>query len=154
VVQTALVLRVSSAAEGQTTLDCTWLSEVSLLELNRAYGTVHEMAATRPRACYSRVSTQIERCFTRKRYANRPRVIDAGRCPRMITPCWCVSSRGTGRKLRLDGWPAAGKSGTTQLLIASFCLSATPAKSWRPVSGFGNERWQADEEGHPAAACR
>jgi penicillin-binding protein 1A len=61
-----------------------------------------------------RVSTQDGKVLYENAYDNPPRVIDPAIAAMMNRMLVRVVEEGTGRKARLDGWPAAGKTGTTQ----------------------------------------
>ncbi len=61
-----------------------------------------------------RVSTAEGKVLYENTYDNPPRVLDPIVVSEMNTMMEGVIERGTGKHARLDGWPAAGKSGTTQ----------------------------------------
>ncbi|MDF1610430.1 transglycosylase domain-containing protein [Hoeflea sp. YIM 152468] len=89
-------------------------SEVTLLELTGAYAPFMNGGYKATPHVIRRVSTHDGKVLYQNAYANPPRVIDPAVASMMNQMLVRVVEEGTGRKARLDGWPAAGKTGTTQ----------------------------------------
>tara|TARA_R110002050_G_scaffold82286_5_gene176266 strand:+ start:45036 stop:47219 length:2184 start_codon:yes stop_codon:yes gene_type:complete len=113
VVQTAHRLGIEAPLKANASI-ALGTSEVTLLELTGAYAPFMNGGYKATPHVIRRVSTQAGKVLYENTYDNPPRVIDpavAGMMNRMLVR---VVEQGTGRKARLDGWPAAGKTGTTQ----------------------------------------
>jgi len=113
VVQTARRLGIEAPLKANASI-ALGTSEVTLLELTGAYAPFMNGGYKATPHVIRRVSTQDGKVLYENTYDNPPRVIDpavAGMMNRMLVR---VVEEGTGRKARLDGWPAAGKTGTTQ----------------------------------------
>ncbi|MBC7281038.1 transglycosylase domain-containing protein [Hoeflea sp.] len=89
-------------------------SEVTLMELTGAYAPFMNGGYKATPHVIRRVSTDEGKVLYENTYDNPPRVIDPAVAAMMNRMLVRVVEEGTGRKARLDGWPAAGKTGTTQ----------------------------------------
>lgn len=89
-------------------------SEVSLLELTSAYAPFMNGGFKATPHVISRVLTPEGKVLYQTDFANPPRVLDPEIVSEMNQMMVGVVEHGTGKNARLKGWPAAGKSGTTQ----------------------------------------
>ena len=89
-------------------------SEVSLLELTAAYAPFMNGGYKATPHSIRRISTAEGKVLYENDYAEPPRVLGEPVVAAMNRMLKGVITDGTGKKARLDGWEAAGKSGTTQ----------------------------------------
>ncbi|MBA3038354.1 MAG: penicillin-binding protein [Alphaproteobacteria bacterium] len=89
-------------------------SEVSLLELTAAYAPFMNGGYKATPHIIRRISTAEGKVLYENDYAEPPRVLGEPVVAAMNRMLKGVITEGTGKKARLDGWEAAGKSGTTQ----------------------------------------
>ncbi|KQY12635.1 transglycosylase domain-containing protein [Rhizobium sp. Root482] len=89
-------------------------SEVSLVELTSAYAPFMNGGFKATPHVIKRISTADGTVLYENTYDNPPRVLDPAVVSEMNRMMVGVIERGTGRKAQLEGWQAAGKSGTTQ----------------------------------------
>jgi penicillin-binding protein 1A len=113
VVKTARRLGIEAPLKANASI-ALGTSEVSLLELTGAYAPFMNGGYKATPHVIRRVSTHDGKVLYENAYDNPPRVIDPAVAAMMNQMLVRVVEEGTGRKARLDGWPAAGKTGTTQ----------------------------------------
>ncbi|RYC09710.1 transglycosylase domain-containing protein [Ciceribacter ferrooxidans] len=89
-------------------------SEVSLLELTSAYAPFMNGGYKATPHVVRRVTTPDGKVLYENDYANPPQVLSEQIVAAMNMMLTHVIEEGTGRNARLKGWPAAGKTGTTQ----------------------------------------
>ena len=89
-------------------------SEVSLLELTAAYAPFMNGGYKATPHIIRRISTAEGKVLYENDYAEPPRVLGEPVVAAMNRMMKGVLTEGTGRKARLSGWEAAGKTGTTQ----------------------------------------
>jgi len=89
-------------------------SEVTLLELTGAYAPFMNGGYKATPHVIRRVTTQDGKVLYENTYDNPPRVIDPAVAAMMNQMLVRVVEEGTGHNAKLDNWPAAGKTGTTQ----------------------------------------
>lgn len=89
-------------------------SEVSLLELTAAYAPFMNGGYKATPHVIKRISTAGGKLLHETRYDHPPRVLSAAVVAPMNRMLQQVIADGTGKNARLDGWQAAGKTGTTQ----------------------------------------
>jgi len=89
-------------------------SEVSLLELTAAYAPFMNGGYKATPHVIRRISTAEGKVIYENDYANPPRVLSDQVVAAMNMMLTKVITEGTGKNARLDGWQAAGKTGTTQ----------------------------------------
>ncbi|MEM5470907.1 transglycosylase domain-containing protein [Hoeflea sp. AS60] len=168
VVQTARRLGIEAPMKANASI-ALGTSEVTLLELTGAYAPFMNGGYKATPHVIRRVSTHDGKVLYENTYDNPPRVIDPAVAAMMNQMLVRVVEEGTGRKARLDGWPAAGKTGTTQsyrdaLFVGYTANLATGVwfgndngKPMKNVTGGGlpAETWkqfmQAAHEGLPPA---
>ncbi|WP_377291642.1 transglycosylase domain-containing protein [Rhizobium sp. SG2393] len=124
-------------------------SEVSLVELTSGYAAFMNGGLKATPHVIRRISTAEGKVLYENTYDNPPRVLDPVVVSEMNTMMEGVIERGTGKHARLDGWPAAGKTGTTQsfrdALFVGFTSQLTTGvwfgnddgKSMKKVTGGG-----------------
>jgi penicillin-binding protein 1A len=113
VVQTARRLGIEAPLKANASI-ALGTSEVTLLELTGSYAAFMNGGYKATPHVIGRVSTHEGKVLYENTYTNPPRVIDPAVAAMMNQMLVRVVEEGTGRKARLDGWPAAGKTGTTQ----------------------------------------
>lgn len=144
-------------------------SEVTLMELTSAYAPFMNGGFKATPHVIRRVSTQDGKVLYENTYDNPPRVIDPGVAAMLNRMLVRVVEEGTGKKARLDGWMAAGKTGTSQSFRDALFVGYTAnlatgvwfgnddGKPMKKVTGGGlpAETWrsymQAAHSGLPAA---
>ena len=89
-------------------------SEVSLVELTSAYGAFMNGGYKATPHIVKRILDTEGKVLYEADYANPPRVLSEPVAATMNSMMNRVINEGTGKAARLDGWQAAGKSGTTQ----------------------------------------
>ncbi|MCL6706037.1 penicillin-binding protein [Pseudomonas sp. R2.Fl] len=89
-------------------------SEVSLVELTSAYAPFMNGGYKATPHIIRRITTASGELLYETDYQNPPRVLGEGVVGSMNSMLTRVITEGTGKGARLDGWQAAGKSGTTQ----------------------------------------
>jgi penicillin-binding protein, 1A family len=89
-------------------------SEVSLVELTSAYAPFMNGGYKATPHIIRRITTASGELLYETDYQNPPRVLGEGVVSSMNSMLTRVITEGTGKGARLDGWQAAGKSGTTQ----------------------------------------
>lgn len=89
-------------------------SEVSLLELTAAYAPFMNGGYKATPHIVRRITTPEGKAVYENDYADPPRVLSEGVISEMNLMMKGVIENGTGKKARIKGWEAAGKSGTTQ----------------------------------------
>ncbi|NKN37156.1 penicillin-binding protein [Agrobacterium sp. a22-2] len=89
-------------------------AEVSLLELTSAYAPFMNGGYKATSHVIRRVSTAKGELLYENAYENPPRVLSEQVSASMNLMMEKVITEGTGKKAHLAGWPAAGKTGTTQ----------------------------------------
>jgi penicillin-binding protein 1A len=89
-------------------------SEVSLVELTSAYAAFMNGGFKATPYTVKRILDNEGKVLYEADYTNPPRVLSEPVAATMNSMMSRVISEGTGRAARLDGWQAAGKSGTTQ----------------------------------------
>ncbi len=89
-------------------------SEVSLVELTSAYAAFMNGGYKASPHIVKRITDTDGKVLYEADYANPPRVLSEAVAATMNSMMNRVINEGTGRAARLDGWQAAGKSGTTQ----------------------------------------
>ncbi|WP_420407657.1 transglycosylase domain-containing protein [Hoeflea sp.] len=89
-------------------------SEVTLMELTAAYAPFMNGGYKATPHVIRRVSTEDGKVLYENAYDNPPRVIDPSVAAMMNQMLFRVVQEGTGKNARLDGWMAAGKTGTSQ----------------------------------------
>ncbi|MBN9032727.1 MAG: penicillin-binding protein [Rhizobiales bacterium] len=89
-------------------------SEVTLTELTAAYAPFMNGGYKATAHVIRRVTTASGKVLYENTYDNPPRVLAENVVANMNAMLMRVITEGTGKKARLDGWQAAGKSGTTQ----------------------------------------
>lgn len=89
-------------------------SEVSLLELTSAYAPFMNGGYKATPHVIQRISTAGGKVLYETRYDNPPRVLSDAVVGPMNSMMRQVITEGTGKNARIDGWQAAGKTGTTQ----------------------------------------
>ena len=113
VVQTAHRLGIEATLNANASI-ALGTSEVTLLELTGAYAPFMNGGFKATPHVIQRVTDQDGKVLYENKYDNPPRVIAQAVVGMMNSMLSRVVEEGTGRKARLDGWPAAGKTGTTQ----------------------------------------
>ena len=113
VVKTAHRLGIESPLTANASI-ALGTSEVSLLELTSAYAPFMNGGYKATPHIIRRVSTVDGKVLYENIYDNPPRVIDPSIAMMMNRMLYRVVEAGTGRKAKLDGWQAAGKTGTSQ----------------------------------------
>ncbi|HLP66546.1 MAG TPA: transglycosylase domain-containing protein [Rhizobium sp.] len=89
-------------------------SEVSLLELTSAYAPFMNGGYKATPHVVRRITTPDGTVLYENDYANPPQVVSEQIVAAMNMMLTHVIEEGTGKNARLKGWPAAGKTGTTQ----------------------------------------
>ncbi|WP_114363797.1 transglycosylase domain-containing protein [Ciceribacter lividus] len=89
-------------------------SEVSLLELTSAYAPFMNGGYKATPHVVRRITTPDGKILYENDYANPPQVLSEQIVAAMNMMLTHVIEDGTGKNARLKGWPAAGKTGTTQ----------------------------------------
>jgi penicillin-binding protein 1A len=89
-------------------------SEVSLVELTSAYAAFMNGGYKATPHIVKRITDTDGKVLYEADYANPPRVLSEPVAATMNSMMNRVINEGTGRAAKLDGWQAAGKSGTTQ----------------------------------------
>jgi penicillin-binding protein 1A len=89
-------------------------SEVSLFELTSAYAAFMNGGFKATPHIVKRITDTEGKVLYEADYSNPPRVLSEPVAATMNSMMSGVVNEGTGRAARLDGWQAAGKSGTTQ----------------------------------------
>ncbi len=89
-------------------------SEVSLVELTSSYAAFMNGGYKASPHIVKRITDPDGKVLYEADYANPPRVLSEPIAATMNSMMNRVINEGTGRAARLDGWQAAGKSGTTQ----------------------------------------
>jgi penicillin-binding protein 1A len=89
-------------------------SEVSLVELTSSYAAFMNGGYKATPHIVTRITDADGKVLYDADYANPPRVLSDQVAATMNSMMSGVITEGTGRAARLDGWQAAGKSGTTQ----------------------------------------
>lgn len=124
-------------------------SEVSLVELTSAYAPFMNGGFKATPHVIRRISTADGTVLYENTYDNPPRVLDPAIVSEMNRMMVGVLSNGTGKKARLPGWEAAGKTGTTQsfrdALFVGYTANLTTGvwfgnddgKSMKKVTGGG-----------------
>ncbi|MCF3640503.1 penicillin-binding protein [Rhizobium sp. TRM95111] len=113
VVQLAHRLGIESELQGNASI-ALGTSEVTLVELTSAYAPFMNGGYKATPHIIRRVSTADGRVLYDNRYDNPPRVLDPKIVAQMNGMLMRVLTEGTGKAAKLSGWPAAGKTGTTQ----------------------------------------
>ena len=113
VIQTARRLGIEAPLQANASI-ALGTSEVSLMELTGAYAPFMNGGYKATPHVIRRVTTHDGKVLYENTYDNPPRVIDPAIAAMMNQMLVRVVEEGTGRKARLDGWLAAGKTGTTQ----------------------------------------
>ncbi|OCW56077.1 transglycosylase domain-containing protein [Hoeflea olei] len=156
VVQTAHRLGIEAPLQANASI-ALGTSEVSLLELTGAYAPFMNGGYKATPHVIRRISTQDGKVLYENTYDNPPRVIDTAVAAMMNRMLVRVVEEGTGRKARLEGWPAAGKTGTTQSyrdalfvgytanLVTGVWFGNDDGKPMKKVTGGGlpAETWHA-----------
>ncbi|MEW9617196.1 transglycosylase domain-containing protein [Shinella sp. S4-D37] len=89
-------------------------SEVTLVELTAAYAPFMNGGYKATPHIIRRISTADGKVLYENTYDNPPRVLEPNIVSMMNGMMMRVITEGTGKNARIPGWPAAGKSGTTQ----------------------------------------
>jgi penicillin-binding protein 1A len=89
-------------------------SEVTLVELTSAYAPFMNGGYKATPHIIRRISTADGKVLYENTYDNPPRVLEPNIVSMMNGMMMRVITEGTGKNARIPGWPAAGKSGTTQ----------------------------------------
>ncbi|WEX77566.1 penicillin-binding protein [Sinorhizobium numidicum] len=89
-------------------------SEVTLVELTSSYAPFMNGGFKATPHVIRRISTADGTVLFENTYDNPPRVLDPAIVSEMNQMMMRVLTTGTGKKARLPGWEAAGKTGTTQ----------------------------------------
>ncbi|GMB80757.1 transglycosylase domain-containing protein [Shinella zoogloeoides] len=89
-------------------------SEVTLVELTSAYAPFMNGGYKATPHIIRRISTAEGKVLYENTYDNPPRVLEPNIVAMMNGMMMRVISQGTGKNARIPGWPAAGKTGTTQ----------------------------------------
>ncbi|MGX5718434.1 transglycosylase domain-containing protein [Shinella zoogloeoides] len=89
-------------------------SEVTLVELTSAYAPFMNGGYKATPHIIRRISTAEGKVLYENTYDNPPRVLEPNIVSMMNGMMMRVISQGTGKNARIPGWPAAGKTGTTQ----------------------------------------
>ena len=113
VVKTAHRLGIEASLQANASI-ALGTSEVTLMELTGAYAPFMNGGYKATPHVVRRVTTHDGKVLYENTYGNPPRVIDPAVAAMMNRMLVRVVEEGTGRNARLDGWPAAGKTGTTQ----------------------------------------
>tara|TARA_R110002020_G_scaffold255539_4_gene469303 strand:- start:250 stop:2430 length:2181 start_codon:yes stop_codon:yes gene_type:complete len=160
VVQTARRLGIEAPLQANASI-ALGTSEVSLLELTGAYAPFMNGGYKATPHVIRKVTTQDGKVLYENAYDNPPRVIDPAVAAMMNRMLVRVVEEGTGRKARMDGWPAAGKTGTTQSyrdalfvgytanLVTGVWFGNDDGKPMKKVTGGGlpAEAWKAFMQG-------
>ncbi|NRP72217.1 Penicillin-binding protein 2D [Ensifer psoraleae] len=124
-------------------------SEVSLVELTSSYAPFMNGGFKATPHVIRRISTADGTVLYENTYDNPPRVLDPAIVSEMNQMMVRVLTNGTGKKARLKGWEAAGKTGTTQSFRDSLFVGYTSnlttgvwfgnddGKSMKKVTGGG-----------------
>lgn len=113
VIRTARRFGIESSLQANASI-ALGTSEVTLMELTGAYAPFMNGGYKATPHIIRRVSTQDGRVLYENTDGNPPRVIDPAVAAMMNRMLVRVVQEGTGHNARLDGWPVAGKTGTTQ----------------------------------------
>ncbi|MBU4531712.1 MAG: penicillin-binding protein [Hoeflea sp.] len=113
VVQTAHRLGIEAQLQANASI-ALGTSEVTLMELTGAYAPFMNGGYKATPHVIRRVSTHDGKVLYENTYNNPPRVIDPAVAAMMNRMLVRVVEEGTGHNARFGGWPAAGKTGTTQ----------------------------------------
>ncbi|KJS10091.1 MAG: penicillin-binding protein [Hoeflea sp. BRH_c9] len=113
VVKTARRLGIEAPLQANASI-ALGTSEVSLIELTGAYAPFMNGGYKATPHVIRRVSTHDGKVLYENTYDNPPRVIDPAVAAMMNQMLVRVVEEGTGHNARLENWPAAGKTGTTQ----------------------------------------
>lgn len=113
VVKTARRLGIEAKLQANASI-ALGTSEVTLLELTSAYAPFMNGGYKATPHVIRRVSTQDGRVLYENTYDNPPRVMDPKVAAMMNRMLVRVVDEGTGKNAHLDGWMAAGKTGTSQ----------------------------------------
>lgn len=171
VVKTAHRLGIESPLQANASI-ALGTSEVTLMELTSAYAPFMNGGFKATPHIIRRVTTLDGKILFENSYANPPRVIDPAVVAMMNQMLVRVVAEGTGKRARLDGWQAAGKTGTSQsfrdALFVGYTANLTTGvwfgnddgKPMRKVTGGGlpAEAWkaymQAAHKGVPAVGLQ
>lgn len=115
-------------------------AEVSLLELTSAYAPFMNGGYKATSHVIRRVSTAKGELLFENAYENPPRVLSEQVSAGMNMMMEKVITEGTGKKARLAGWPAAGKTGTTQSFRDALFVGYT--------SNLTTGVWFGNDDGH------
>ena len=145
VAKTAYRLGIASKLEANPSL-ALGTSEVSLIELVSAYAPFANGGDAIAPHVIERVRTRPARCCTRAR-----RRASAASSSRAMSAMMNAMMRetlliGTAQKAQLPGWPAAGKTGTSQDFRDAWFIGYTGAPCHRRLAR--QRRLLADQEGH------
>ncbi|AKI02833.1 penicillin-binding protein, 1A family [Hoeflea sp. IMCC20628] len=113
VVKTAHRLGIEAPLQANASI-ALGTSEVTLLELTGAYAPFMNGGYKATPHVIRRITTQDGKVLYENTYDNPPRVIDPAVAAMMNQMLVRVVEEGTGHNAKLDNWPAAGKTGTTQ----------------------------------------
>jgi penicillin-binding protein 1A len=119
-------------------------AEVSLLEMTAAYATFANLGRGVLAYGIERIATRDGRILYQRRGSGLGTVVTARSLASMLDVMGAVLDFGTGKKAKLDGWPAAGKTGTTQSYRDAWFIGLTSEL----VTGVwvGNDNGEAMEK--------
>lgn len=105
-------------------------SDLTLQEMVRAYGTIAALGKKTPKPWLIRKIVDRNGKVL-EQFNSQPgeQVIDPLAAFQLVTALKSVPNWGTGTRARVDGWPVAGKTGTTQDHTDAWFLGCTPTVS-------------------------
>jgi penicillin-binding protein 1A len=140
VIKTARRLGIEASMQANASI-ALGTSEVTLMELTAAYAPFMNGGYKATPHVIRRVSTQDGKVLYENTYDNPPRVLDPAVAGMMNQMLVRVVEQGTGKNARLDGWMAAGKTGTSQSFRDALFVGYT--------ANLATGVWFGNDDGEP-----